>query len=149
MKIAAFILILFFYNTSNAQQDNEAIKKTINLFFDGMKNNDTSLIRNSLDSSCFLYSIMQNKNGNTILKQEAIVDFLQQIISLKGMKLDERLSSFDIKIDGPMAIGWTPYNFFFNDQFSHCGVNVFTLIKRGEIWKIMGITDTRRKQGCN
>ena len=149
MKNFAIILLVLFCNKTIAQPDNENIKKTINLFFEGMKTNDTAVIRNSLDSSCFLYSIAQNKNGQTVLQQEAIADFLQQVISLKGKKLDERLTSFDIKIDGAMAIAWTPYNFFFNDQLSHCGVNVFTLIKRSDIWKIMGITDTRRKQGCN
>ncbi len=149
MKTFAIFLLVLICNRTIAKQDNDNIKKTINLFFDGMKTNDTSLIRSSLDSSCFLYSIMQNKTGQTVLQQEVIDDFLQQVISLKGKKLDERLTSFDIKIDGAMAIAWTPYNFFFNDQFSHCGVNVFTLIKRSDVWKIMGITDTRRKQGCN
>lgn len=149
MKSFAIFLSVLFCNTAIAQQDNENIKKTISLFFDGMKTIDTALIRNSLDSSCFLYSIMQNKNGQAVLEKEAIDDFLQQVISLKGKKLDERLTSFDIKIDAAMAIAWTPYNFYFNDQFSHCGVNVFTLIKRSDVWKIMGITDTRRKLGCN
>lgn len=149
MKIFTIILLVLFCNRTIAQQDAENIKTTINFFFEGMNTNDTTVIRNSLDSSCFLYSIAQNKNGQTILQQEAIDDFLQQVISLKGKKLDERLTSFDIKIDGAMAIAWTPYNFYFNDQLSHCGVNVFSLIKRNDAWKIMGITDTRRKDGCN
>jgi hypothetical protein len=71
------------------------------------------------------------------------------VVSLKGEKLDEQLLSYDIKIDGDMAIAWTPYKFYFNDKFSHCGVNIFTLIKREQRWKIMGITDTRRRQGCD
>ncbi len=104
MKSFAIFLSVLFCNTAIAQQDNENIKKTISLFFDGMKTIDTALIRNSLDSSCFLYSIMQNKNGQAVLEKEAIDDFLQQVISLKGKKLDERLTSFDIKIDGAMAI---------------------------------------------
>ena len=149
MKSFAIVLLMILSNITFAQQDTENIKKTINLFFDGMKTNDTAIIRSSLDSSCFLYSIIHNKNGQTVLQQEAIADFLQQVISLKGKKLDERLTSFDIKIDDAMAIAWTPYNFFFNDQLSHCGVNVFSLIKRNEKWKIMGITDTRRKDCCN
>ncbi len=149
MKSFAIFLLVLICNRTIAQHGNESIKKTINLFFEGMRTNDTSLIRHSLDSSCFLYSIMQTKNGQTVLEKEAIDDFLKQVISLKGKKLDERLTSFDIKIDATMAIAWTPYNFYFNDQLSHCGVNVFTLIKRSDVWKIMGITDTRRKQGCN
>ena len=147
MKLVAFILVLIFCNTAMAQ-DNEAIKKTINTFFDGMKTNDTSTINSTLDSACFLYSIMQTKSGETILENEKVAGFLKQVVELKGQKADEQLLSYDIKIDGVMAIAWTPYKFYFNDKFSHCGVNVFTLIKRGGTWKIMGITDTRRRQGC-
>jgi hypothetical protein len=56
--------------------------------------------------------------------------------------------SYDIKIDDNMAIAWTPYEFYITDKFSHCGVNVFTLIKTEQGWKIAGIIDTRRKEKC-
>ncbi|MBL0358793.1 MAG: nuclear transport factor 2 family protein [Chitinophagaceae bacterium] len=134
--------------TSFAQQENEGIKKCISTFFDGMKANDTMMIKTSLDSSCFLFSVVKTKDGRTVLEAETIADFFKQVAQLKGNKLDEQLLSYDIKTDGAMAIAWMPYKFYFNEQFSHCGVNVFTLIKRADDWKIMGITDTRRKQGC-
>ena len=76
-------------------------------------------------------------------------DFLKQVAALKGENIDERPLAFEIKIDGAMAIAWVPYKLFFNDKLYHCGVDVFTLIKRGDLWKIMGITDTRRKNGCD
>ncbi|MDP5138985.1 MAG: hypothetical protein NWP83_00775, partial [Spirosomaceae bacterium] len=62
--------------------------------------------------------------------------------------LDERLSGYDIKIDGDMATVWTPYSFFVNNNVSHCGVNAFTLIRQNDSWKILSITDTRRKTDC-
>jgi hypothetical protein len=142
------IALLFFSSSLYAQQDTTGIKNSIQAFFAGMHSNDTALIQTSLDSSCFLYSIMQKKDGNTVLQEEKAADFLQQVAGLKGQDIDEQLLSYDIKIDGAMAIAWTPYKFYFNKQFSHCGVNVFTLIKRNNKWKILGITDTRRKQGC-
>ncbi len=48
-----------------------------------------------------------------------------------------------------MAIAWTPYEFYVNDKFNHCGVDVFTLMQTAKGWKIMGIVDTRRKENCN
>ena len=149
MKIAAFILFVFMCNAAMAQPENEAIKKPINTFFAGMKINDTTLISTAVDSSCFLYSIMQTKEGKSVLENERMGDFLKQIAALKEKNIDERPLSFDIKIDGAMAIAWVPYKLFFNNQLYHCGVDVFTLIKRGDDWKIMGITDTRRKNGCD
>jgi hypothetical protein len=47
-----------------------------------------------------------------------------------------------------MATAWTPYNFYFNGKFSHCGVNNFVLVKQDNGWKIQYIIDTRRRQGC-
>lgn len=149
MKAAVLIVTLLLSLTAFAQTENDAVKKTITRFFDGMKANDTALIRSTLDSSCFLYSIMKTKAGKIILEEETVSAFFQEVIALKGNKADEQLLSYDIKIDGAMAIAWTPYKFYFNDAFSHCGVNVFTLIKRDTEWRIMGITDTRRKQGCD
>jgi hypothetical protein len=40
------------------------------------------------------------------------------------------------------------YTFYVGDQMSHCGVNAFQLMKTTEGWKIIGITDTRRKDNC-
>jgi len=57
-----------------------------------------------LDSACFLYSILQTKSGKIILENEQVSDFLKQVVELKGQKVDEQLSGYDIKIDGPLAI---------------------------------------------
>jgi hypothetical protein len=149
MKFIASVILLTTFHFAKAQQLEEAaVKKTINLFFEGMKSNDTLLINTTLDSTIFFYSINQTATGKTILQHEKLSNFLEQVAKLKGQKIDEQLQSFDIKIDGAIAIAWTPYKFYFNDKFSHCGVNVFTMIKRESGWKILGITDTRRKQGC-
>lgn len=149
MKMTCLLFSLLLSNSLPAQQENEAIKKTIQTFFEGMGNADTLVMKNTLDSSCFLYSIINKRDGSTIVEEETVAAFFQQVQGLKGHQADEQLLSYDIKTDGAMAIAWTPYKFYFNGQFSHCGVNVFTLVKRKNDWKIMGITDTRRKQGCD
>ena len=61
------------------------------------------------------------------------------------MQFEERLLGHTIHIDGPMAIDWTPYEFYVNGKKSHSGVNVFTLYKDNGQWKIVAIIDTRRK----
>jgi hypothetical protein len=47
-----------------------------------------------------------------------------------------------------MASVWAPYKFYLGDKFSHCGVDVFQLMKTGDGWKIIYIVDTRRKGDC-
>ena len=88
-----------------------------------------------------LQTIATNREGKTILHTEDYDKFITSILSIpENQKFEEKLLSFDIKIDGNMANAWTPYEFWFNDQFSHCGVNSFQLIKvdklSGEIIKL-------------
>jgi hypothetical protein len=63
-------------------------------------------------------------------------------------KWDERLLGYNVQIDGSIAHVWTPYEFWFNDTFSHCGANAFTLVKTDTGWKIIHIIDSRRKNSC-
>ena len=149
MRKLLVILFLFFTLSSFAQTDEEQIKASINQVFDGMRKNDTPLVRQVLHSSCFLKSIGKNKTGEVRLQEDAIGEWLKQIgTKREGVILDERLTSFDIKIDDEMAMAWTPYDFYVNDKFNHCGVDVFTMMKTDKGWKIVGIVDTRRKENC-
>ncbi|MBT8322548.1 MAG: nuclear transport factor 2 family protein, partial [Eudoraea sp.] len=74
---------------------------------------------------------------------------VEAIVSIPDtVKFEERIHSYQISIDGPMANAWTPYEFWLNDQFSHCGVNSFQLINDGSSWKIIYLIDTRRREDC-
>lgn len=149
MKNLITLLIFFISISAIAQTNEEQIKASINQVFDGMRKNDTTLVREVLHSSCFLKSIGKSKTGEVRLQEDAISDWLKQIgTKREGVVLDERLTSYDIKIDGEMAIAWTPYEFYLNDKFNHCGVDVFTLMHTEKGWKIVGIVDTRRKENC-
>ena len=149
MKKLLFVTLMFFTLTTFAQTDEEQIKGTINQVFDGMRKNDTTLVRQVLHPSCFLKSIGKNKTGEVNLQEDPISGWLKQIgTKREGIVLDERLTSYHLKIDGEMAMAWTPYEFYVNDRFNHCGVDVFTMMKTDKGWKIIGIVDTRRKENC-
>lgn len=149
MKNLILLCLLFFSLSTFAQSNEEQIKASINQVFDGMRKNDTLLVREVLHPSCFLKSIGKNKTGEVKLQEDPISAWLKQIgTKREGVVLDERLLSFDIKIDGDMAMAWTPYEFYVNDKFYHCGVDIFTMMHTDKGWKIVGIVDTRRKEGC-
>ncbi|MDI9365767.1 MAG: hypothetical protein QM541_12505 [Flavobacterium sp.] len=74
--------------------------------------------------------------------------FAKQIAQLPKGAADERITFGNVQIDGALANVWAPYQFYYNGNFSHCGVNNFVLVKQNNVWKIQYIIDTRRKQGC-
>ncbi len=149
MKIKMLTGMLCCALSLQAQEDTTGVCRQIHRFFEGMRIQDTVMIRATLDSACTLQSVMQTRSGETRLVTESMHDFLAQVQKLKGQQTDERLQACTVLTDGPLAIAWTPYLFYFNGQFSHCGVNVFTLIKRAGEWKVLSITDTRRRSGCS
>ncbi|HUR67212.1 MAG TPA: nuclear transport factor 2 family protein [Chitinophagaceae bacterium] len=134
--------------TSQAQSAEDSVKAVINTMFTAMKSADGNLLRSTFSDSIVFQTIARTKEGTALVRNESAAGFVEQVSKATAGSLDERISFETIKIDGPLAIAWTPYSFYFNGQFSHCGVNSFQLVRFNGIWKIQYIIDTRRRQGC-
>jgi hypothetical protein len=134
-----------------AQKENAEleIKKTINTFFDGLHKGDTLMIDGAVNNDFKLQSAYYNKEGKSILINETKKNFYKAIAGKNSSDTWlEKLISFEILIDGNLASVWTPYEFYVNDIFHHCGVNSFQLFKSDENWEIVYIIDTKRRKGC-
>ncbi len=53
-----------------------------------------------------------------------------------GGKVTERGFRPEVRISGGVAMVWYPYDLYVDDRWSHCGVDVFTLIRAGGNWRI-------------
>jgi len=51
-------------------------------------------------------------------------------------KVTERGFRPEARVSGPVAIVWYPYDLYVDGQWSHCGVDVFTLIQADGRWRI-------------
>jgi hypothetical protein len=60
----------------------------------------------------------------------------------------ERIWEPKVLIRGRLAQLWAEYDFYLDGKFSHCGVDVFTLAKTADGWKIAAVADTRETEGC-
>ncbi|RYU90982.1 hypothetical protein EWM62_08075 [Mucilaginibacter terrigena] len=130
------------------QTDKDDIKKTITTMFDGMRKGDSAMLHSTFHKDMVLQSVVNKKDGSTILASEKADDFVKQVGTPHKDVYDERITWGDIKIDGDLASVWTPYKFYVGDKFSHCGVNFFQLMKAKDGWKVIYIVDTRRKDNC-
>jgi uncharacterized protein YacL (UPF0231 family) len=137
----SFIIALTLF--CQGQPENE-IKSVIGKFFEGMVKGDSVLVHSTLNSQCVLKSVIRKKEGTTVVVDEPVKEFLNFVGSPPKSKFEEQLLSYDIKLDGDMAMVWTPYKFYMDEKLSHCGVNVFMMVKNNT-WTILSITDTRRR----
>ncbi|MCF1749614.1 nuclear transport factor 2 family protein [Mariniradius sediminis] len=130
-------------------QEEKEVEKVIASLFEGMKTKNTELLQAAFHPEASMQTVIAGEEGAK-LGSNSVQDFVNRISNTPATtQLDERILEYQVKIDGDMAAAWTPYRFYVNDNFSHCGVNSFQLIKTAEGWKITYIIDTRRKQGCD
>ena len=140
-----FIFLFFGFSVSISAQEKE-IKQSISVFFDGLQTADTLKIQSVCHKEMKLQSIME-KNAVGTLSFETNGEFYKSIAGIpKNLKIEERILSYKIQIDGSMANVWTPYEFYIDGKLSHIGTNSFTLLLENNIWKIVHIIDTRRKK---
>ena len=142
MKKIFFLLISSFSFAQNTSEK-EIIKPIENLF-NAMKSADSLGVKNAFSDS----AIMQTFGKNQEIRTDKVEDFAKQVGASKAGDLDERFTISKILVDGNMASVWVPYQFYYKDNFSHCGVNSFQLAKINNEWKIQYIIDTRRKDNC-
>jgi hypothetical protein len=150
MTRVIFFLMLLVTANINAQVDEVAkVKSVIETFFEGFHKGDTLLMKSVMMDKILLQAAYNNKEGKAILATEDISKLVNAIANRpEDQKWDERLLDYIIKVDGNMANAWTPYEFWLNDEFSHCGVNSFQLFNDNGQWKIIYLIDTRRREGC-
>ena len=147
-QIIFSISLLFLVFVTKAQSPKDSIKATIDQLFLAMKNSDGAVLKSCFADSAILQTIIKNKSGVAIVKNELVAEFVEQISKIGKGDADERIQFDFIKIDGDLAIVWTPYQFYYKGVFSHCGVNSFHLVRFANGWKIQYLIDTRRKNGC-
>lgn len=143
----AFLLIITF--SAFAQQSAvDGVKQSINTMFDAMRKGDSTLLKSVFAKEMILQMVSTNKEGKTVISTESGNDFAKIIGTPHSAMYDERIVYGDIKIDGDLASVWAPFKFYFGDKFSHCGVDVFSLMKTPSGWKIIYIVYNQRKDNC-
>ena len=144
--ILLFLFIPLVFYGQDIQK--EKLKTVVKTFFEGFHNKDSLLIASVIDRSFDLNST-SFKEDNGLLRNINRDTFVSAVISRPDSPVwKEKLLSFNIKIDGPLANVWVDYEFWLDDKLSHCGVNSIHLLKKKSGWKIFNITDSRRID-CN
>lgn len=131
-----------------AQTEEDGVKAVITKLFTSMKASDEQSILSCFADQAVMQSIIKDKEGKNSVKSDGVAGFAAFVGKQPHGAADERIVFETIKIDGELGFVWTPYQFFYNGKFSHCGENVFGLIKVSGAWKIHSVIDTRRKDNC-
>lgn len=145
-KVSMLLIFLAFSITSLAQNtDRQGIKHSLDVFFEAISEQDSVKFKEAMDLRGQLYytsvSDEPSKYGMSTFEKA-----MNRFDTSKSFL--ETAFGYDIRIQKNLATAWVPYEFFIDGKFSHCGVDVFTLLKEGEKWKIVNVAFTREKDNC-
>ena len=75
-------------------------------------------------------------NGATTLRVRTRAE--QRAAKISGVV--ERGWKAQALVSGGVAMVWYPYDLYVNGAWSHCGADVFTMVKSGASWRITSVT---------
>jgi len=147
-KILFFLTFIILSSTTKAQSAEDSVKAVINKLFAAFKNSDAISMKSTFADNAIMQTFLI-KDGTTVIENETVEEFAKNISRIPKGDADEQIVFDVIKINGPLAMVWAPYKFYYKGTFSHCGVDSFQLVKINGEWKIQYLVDTRTKTGCN
>lgn len=148
LLVSAFLIIGLTFTAQAQNQDEEAIMKVVNQVFEAMRTNDSTLLKQCFVENPNTFTVFTNKQGEVTLATDNFQKFVDAVGKPKERVWNEPIWNEKVEIDGPLASVWVDYAFFIDDQFSHCGVDAFHLVKKDDRWQIFHLVDTRRKADC-
>ena len=133
-------------SVSQEDADRRAVLAVVEKFFDTMTARDAAAARETLLIEGQFASI---RDG--VAQPSARVTPLSEYVEglgAPGRLQEERMWNPTVMTHGRIAMVWAPYDFHNDNELSHCGVEVFSLLKTAEGWKIAGVTYTVEPLGC-
>ena len=126
--------------------DKEAVVGVVAAFFAAMTARDVDGMRKILTPDGILYGYREGPDGLLIIRPSHD-DYLANLATSEG-EMVERFWEPEVMLHDRMAVVWTPYDFYLNGEFSHCGIDNFSFLKTDDGWKIAGVVFSMEREGC-
>lgn len=123
-----------------AQSERDAVLAAAQALFDAMEARDTAAYHRIVLPEIRYLAVM-DLGGPATVQWTDNAEFLT-MLTTAGPRFVERLWDAEVRVSGPLADVWAPYDFHFGEQFSHCGVDAFHLVKVEGSWRIAQISYT-------
>ena len=151
MKIKYFIVavpVLFFLRPAMAQVETESedVLAVVQTFFDAMNAADSVASSSVLLAQGHLYATVLGES-DVVVRHTLFSEYLASISKGSNVYL-ERMWNPEVTIKQWLASVTTPYDFHIDGKFSHCGTDIFNLVKIQGAWKIASAIYTVERSDC-
>jgi hypothetical protein len=86
-------------------------------------------------------------NDSLITRSRTVADDMRRLATNPQL-IDEKPFRIDVTLHRDIAIAWVPYTISVDGKFSHCGIDVFTLLRMPQGWKIVSLAYSIEPDAC-
>ena len=119
--------------------DEQAVLAPIQAMFAGMSARDAAAIKKPTIPGGVMVLM---RDGKPV--QMTFEDFATRVGKPGKEKIEERIHDPLIKIDNDLAVVWAPFDFYVDGKVSHCGTDLFNMVRQDGAWRIASVADTSR-----
>jgi hypothetical protein len=143
MRFRALLLLLAGVTCFAQTNEEKAVIGKVQQLFDAMAKSDTAAARAIVIPEGRVIATRANGAVSNMSQEE----FAIRLGAGERTRL-ERMWNPTVQVRANLAQVWTEYDFHLDGKFTHCGVDVFTLVKVNGEWKVAGIGYTIETEGC-
>lgn len=126
-----------------AAQDEAAVVKVVEQFFEGMRTRDSVLMQRTAAPVARMIAVTPGGEVRSL----PVADFIQRVVGRQQV-LDERVFNPEVRVADRLATVLVAYDLTVDGTFSHCGFDAFQLSRLADGWRITQISDSRQMTGC-
>jgi hypothetical protein len=122
--------------------DETAVLGSVQALFDAIEAKDGDAARAMSYDEATLTALRLGGEGWT--RRVSLMDQFAAGIAGAAPALREVMNHPHVFVDGPLAVVWTPYEFFIDGEKSHEGVDALIMIREDGVWRLNSIAYTAR-----
>jgi len=115
--------------------DEAAVLATVEAALVAISNEDMVAFTDLMIDEAVMFAVVQ-RDGQT--RYSARTRSGERTRSL-AQDIVERGFDVEVRIAGGLATAWVPYDLYIDEEWSHCGIDAFTLISMPEGWRIASL----------
>lgn len=117
---------------------------TVNRLFAAMAAHDPAQVKAVVADDAVFLNVRPGPDGVALTRRVTGAEFATAV-GRPDEPWIERLIDPEVRVHAGLAIVWGTYDFHRAGVLSHCGKEVFTLVKRAEGWQVVHVADTTER----
>jgi len=128
--------------------DTEQVSSTVRAYMAAFDDQDAEAMGAfEIDGAHLLMVREGNAERETVTRSFPLSDANQSVAN-STRDLAEPIAITAVLVEGPVAMVWADYSLFVDGTRSHCGIDIFTLLRVDDEWKIASITYSHIDAPC-